>query len=86
MKTSPVIRRSSLFSLTFPNFNQALIQAKQMYMPVFVVSVYFPGVLNVFDSCTYLSHTRSTIILNYDGLKKSFSTGDTGNRLKKMTD
>lgn len=70
MKILSVIQRSALFFLTFPNFNQALIQANHLYMLVFIVSVYFSGVLNVFDSCIYLLHTGRILIFNYAGLKK----------------
>ena len=74
MKTLPIIQKSASFSLNFPNFNQALIQANHLYMLMFIVSVYFSGVLNVFDSCIYLLHTGRILIFKYDGLKKVIFT------------
>ncbi len=70
MKTFPVIQRRASFSLTFPKFDQVLIQANHLHMLVFIVSVYFSGMLNVFDSHTYLLHTGRILIFKYDGLTK----------------
>lgn len=71
MKTLRSIQTgSALFSLTFPKFDQVLIQANHLYILVFIVSVYFSGVLNVFDSCIYLLYTGRIMTLRYVGLKK----------------